>query len=197
MTKPDRKPRSNTADQILDLAEMLIQTRGYSAFSYQDISDALKVTKPSIHYHFPSKTHLGIAVIERYTDRFDEGLAMMLADEFASAMALLDFYTTPFLKFSETVDQVCLSGALAGEIMALPAEMRARVEAFFEKHQTWLTAILERSAARGEFKLVVPAKQMARLVFGALQGALLVKRATGDTSQMKDVIAALKAQLAQ
>jgi hypothetical protein len=33
------------------------------------------------------------------------------------------------------------------------------------------------------------------MVFGALQGALLVQRTTGDASQLKDVIAALKSQL--
>jgi hypothetical protein len=36
---------------------------------------------------------------------------------------------------------------------------------------------------------------MARLVFGALQGALLVQRTTGDSSQVTDVISAPKAEL--
>jgi TetR/AcrR family transcriptional regulator, transcriptional repressor for nem operon len=195
MTRPDRKPRSDTSERILDRAELLIQTRGYSAFSYQDIAEDLAVTKASIHYHFAAKGALGIAVIERYTERFDVALTTMVADETAAAMTLLDFYTTPYLKFSETADQVCLSGALAGEIMALPPEMRQRVEHFFAAHQAWLTTIIERGVARGEFQLIVPPAQMARLAFGALQGALLVKRATGDTSQLKDVIAVLKAQL--
>ena len=48
------KQKSETAEQILDLAETLIQTRGYSAFSYQDIADSLGIRKASIHYHFPS-----------------------------------------------------------------------------------------------------------------------------------------------
>ena len=39
---------SATAEQILDLAETLIQTRSYSAFSYQDISDALGLTKGTL-----------------------------------------------------------------------------------------------------------------------------------------------------
>jgi TetR/AcrR family transcriptional repressor of nem operon len=41
--------RSETAEKILDLAERLIQPRGCSAFSYQDIADALKIRKASIH----------------------------------------------------------------------------------------------------------------------------------------------------
>ncbi len=39
------------------------------------------------------------------------------------------------------------------------------------------------------------AERTARLIFGALQGALLVQRTTGDSAQLKDVITALKSQL--
>ena len=50
---PNAKPLSATAEQILDVAETLIQTRSYSAFSYQDIADALGVSlgkvKTDIH----------------------------------------------------------------------------------------------------------------------------------------------------
>ena len=49
MTTTATRQRSETAEQILDLAETLIQTRGYSAFSYQDIADALGIRKASIH----------------------------------------------------------------------------------------------------------------------------------------------------
>ena len=40
-------------DQILEVATELVQTRGYSAFSYQDLSDRLGITKASLHHHFP------------------------------------------------------------------------------------------------------------------------------------------------
>src|SRR6185295_2042375 len=80
MTTATRQ-RSETAEQILDLAETLIQTRGYSAFSYQDIADSLGIRKASIHYHFPSKTDLGIAVVDRYVARFGGALAAIAADQ--------------------------------------------------------------------------------------------------------------------
>jgi hypothetical protein len=54
----------------------------------------------------------------------------------------------------------------------------------------------ERGVARCEFKLPALASKVARLVFGALQGALLVKRTTGDTSQLRDVVAVMKLRLA-
>lgn len=174
---------------------MLIQTRGYNGFSYQDIADALGVTKTSIHYHFESKTDLGIAVIDRYTNTFSEQLARVAASEQTSSLAMFDHYTTPYLQFAETSNRVCLCGALAGEVLALPEPLRERVEHFFKSHQQWIADILKRGAARGEFELAASPMQMARTIFGALQGGLLVKRATGDLSQLKDVVAAIRLQL--
>jgi TetR/AcrR family transcriptional repressor of nem operon len=195
MTISAPRQRSETAEQILDLAETLIQTRGYSAFSYQDIADSLGIRKASIHYHFPSKTDLGIAVVDRYVERFGAGLVAISEDQSQPSMAMLDFYVEPYVAYAKTPDRVCLSGALAGEILALPPELRSRVDGFFRTHQTWLTGILKRGVARGEFKLPAPASKVARLLFGALQGALLVKRTTGDASQLRDVITVIKLQL--
>jgi TetR/AcrR family transcriptional regulator, transcriptional repressor for nem operon len=196
MTTTAPKQRSETAEQILDLAETLMQTRGYSAFSYQDIADSLGIRKASIHYHFPSKADLGIAVIDRYIARFDAALTTIADDQSQSSMAMLDYYVQPYLQFASTPDRVCLSGALAGEMLALPPAMRQRVDLFFRTHQAWLNKILQRGVTRGEFKLVAPAPKVARFVFGALQGALLVKRTTNDVSQIDDVIAVMKLQLA-
>ena len=190
------KQRSETAGQILDLAETLIQTRGYSAFSYQDIADSLGIRKASIHYHFPSKADLGVAVVDRYMARFDGALTAIANDQSQSSMTMLDVYVQPYLQFASTPDQVCLSGALAGEMMALPPKVRERVDHFFRTHQVWLTKILARGVARGEFTLAAPASKVARFVFGALQGALLVKRTTNDLTQINDVIAVMKLQLA-
>src|SRR5581483_126772 len=97
-SKPTRaKPaRSATAEQILDLAETLIQTRSYGAFSYQDIADALGITKASIHYHFATKAALGSAVVDRYTARIDAALAQMDRDPSLSSLAMLEFYIQPY-----------------------------------------------------------------------------------------------------
>jgi TetR/AcrR family transcriptional regulator, transcriptional repressor for nem operon len=195
MTTTAPKQRSDTAEQILDLAETLIQTRGYSAFSYQDIADSLGIRKASIHYHFASKADLGIAVVDRYVARFGEALVAIAADQSQSSMAMLDFYVEPYAGFAKTPDRICLCGALSGEILALPAELRSRVDGFFRTHQEWLAGILKRGAARGEFTLAAPPAKVARFIFSALQGALLVKRTTGDATQLRDVITVMKAQL--
>src|SRR4029079_1922981 len=72
MAKP--APAADTAQRILDVAERLVQTRGFNGFSYADIAEVLDVTKASLHYHFPSKADLGRRLIERYEQTFLAGL---------------------------------------------------------------------------------------------------------------------------
>jgi len=54
----------HTSQQILDIAQRLVQTRGFNAFSYADIASELKVSKASLHYHFASKANEAEALCE-------------------------------------------------------------------------------------------------------------------------------------
>src|SRR5271167_853168 len=65
----------NTRTRILDVAERLVQVRGFNGFSYADVAAELSLTKASLHYHFPSKAELGEALIARYAERFARALA--------------------------------------------------------------------------------------------------------------------------
>ena len=39
----------HTSQQILDIAQRLVQTRGFNAFSYADIANEMNVSKASMH----------------------------------------------------------------------------------------------------------------------------------------------------
>ncbi|NEP24379.1 TetR/AcrR family transcriptional regulator, partial [Moorena sp. SIO3I6] len=58
--------KQKTAQQILDVAQSMVRNRGYSAFSYADISKEIGIRKASIHYHFPSKDDLVKELVKRY-----------------------------------------------------------------------------------------------------------------------------------
>src|SRR5580698_7590129 len=60
----------DTADKVLDVAERLVQTRGFNGFSYADIAEELRITKASLHYHFATKAELGSQLIARYERNF-------------------------------------------------------------------------------------------------------------------------------
>lgn len=185
---------SDTKERILDTMQDLIQTRGYSAVSYQDIAAELGIRKASIHYHFATKNELGVAVIERYGRVFGDILDAA-RERASSAWQLLDVYIQPFLDFGGTEDKICLCGALAGEFPALPKDMQAVVTEFFEKQQSWLERLLQAGSDQGEFVIAGSFRRQSRLIFSALQGALLIKRSNKNAKQLQDVVAEIKARL--
>jgi len=158
--------------------------------SFQDIASEVGIKKPSIIHHFPTKAELGVVIIRRYRDTFAAQLQEISEDPAKSSWDALESYLSPYRFFASTPDKVCLCGALAGEMPALPETMRVEVKQFMEAHQQWLEEILLRGSGRGEFASVDSPELLSRMIFNSLQGSLLVKRSTEDLSQLEDVIAA-------
>lgn len=196
LPKTNKTAEKDTATKILDLGEMLIQTRGFNGFSYNDIAKELGIKKASIHYHFPSKTDLGRAAIERYLNAMDSAMSQATADAQedpkTTSWSLLEFYFSSYYKFAHTPDKVCLSGALAGDFLALPDDMKKHVTDFFEAHQNWIANVVRRGQVSGEFHKEAQPENFAMFLFNGLQGALLIKRATADMSQLDAVVKSAK-----
>src|SRR5690242_7158071 len=68
-------------NNILDIAENLIQTQGYNAFSFRDIAEAAGIKTSSIHYYFPAKADLGKAVVARHITILHDELMHVLEND--------------------------------------------------------------------------------------------------------------------
>src|SRR5271170_4634381 len=90
-----RVERVDTAAQVLDVAERLVQVRGFNGFSYADVAAELGITKAALHYHFASKSALGAALIDRYGARLSQNLARISSAD-PSAMARLRSYAAVY-----------------------------------------------------------------------------------------------------
>ena len=69
---------NKTAHKVLDVAEELIQKRGFNAFSFKDLQERVGIKTSSIHYYFPTKQELASALIERYSESFKDQLSNCL-----------------------------------------------------------------------------------------------------------------------
>jgi TetR/AcrR family transcriptional repressor of nem operon len=188
---------SDTATRILDAAQQLIQTKGYNAISFVDIANIVGIKKPSIIHHFSSKAVLGAAVVRRYSENFLAQLEAVASDDQKTSLEAFDLYCSPYQQFSSTDDTICLCGALAGEFMALPDDVKKQVSDFFGKHIEWLTMIFERGKNKGELHFSGSADILARIAVNALQGAIIVKRASGQHANIDHTITLLKTTLTQ
>ena len=181
--RPPFVPSTEAARVILDVAEQLAQTRGYNGFSYADIAAKVGVTKASLHYHFPSKAELGRALIARYQAVF--GAALEAIDQRAVEPAeKLRQYVGLYDAVMRN-DRVCLCGMLAAEYATLPAPMQAGLKQFFDMNERWLTTVLRDGRRSGSFLFNESANQRARVLLGALEGAMLLARSYGDSLRFR------------
>jgi TetR/AcrR family transcriptional regulator, transcriptional repressor for nem operon len=173
--------RADTTSRILDVAERLVQLRGFNGFSYADVASELKITKASLHYHFRGKADLGRALIERYSGRFTEALDAIDQRE-RDPMTKLEAYAKIYADvLSER--RMCLCGMLAAGYDTLPAPMQEAVIDFFDVNEAWLTRVLDRGVAEGELVLSGSSAEAAQAIVSGLEGAMLIARPYDDVKR--------------
>src|SRR5262249_39345022 len=162
----------DTRGLILQEAEFLIRTRGYSAFSYADLAERMAITKASVHYHFPTKEDLIVVLVREYILRFVATLAR-IRQQHAGPGGRLRAYAQLFLDGFEK-GMLPLCGALSAERAALPESMRPQVQDFFQIHLDWLGGVLDEGRAAGALRAEVWAEQTALLLLSTLEGGTCV-----------------------
>ncbi|MEA2446021.1 MAG: TetR/AcrR family transcriptional regulator, transcriptional repressor for nem operon [Thermoleophilales bacterium] len=181
MARTGHRGESDTASRILDIAERLVQVRGFNGFSYADIASELGITKASLHYHFPGKAELGEALITRYAARFADALKA-IDGRGDDAPAKLEAYARIYADVLRN-RRMCLCGMLAAEYDTLPDPMRERIIGFFDDNQEWLTGVLEQGETEGAMRVSGSASDAAQSIVSGLEGALLIARPYGDVDR--------------
>ena len=184
---------SPTARRILDVAERLAQKQGFNGFSYADVSEALGITKASLHYHFRTKAQLGLSLIRRYQENFLEALGAIDA-ACPDASEKLRRYARIYADVLRR-DRMCLCGMLAADYATLPKAMRDSVNEFFRANESWLTRVLEEGLSADSLRFEGPAAEQARALLSSLEGAMLVARSFGDVDRFEAVVERLLAGL--
>jgi TetR/AcrR family transcriptional repressor of nem operon len=178
------KRDGRTADRILDVAEHLVQVRGFNAFSYADVSKALGIRKASLHHHFATKTDLGAALVRRYRLAFLDSLRDIESggdDAVERLERYADLYRSVLSK-----QRMCMCGMLAADIATLPAVLRESVAEFFSENEAWLTRILRDGRKRGELRFTGSPASMAAFFVSTLEGAMLLARGSGALARLDE-----------
>jgi TetR/AcrR family transcriptional repressor of nem operon len=179
---------------MLDVAERLVQVRGFNGFSYADVAAELTVTKASLHYYFPGKAELGAALIARYSERFADALAA-IDTHIVDAPAKLDAYASLYADVLRQ-QRMCLCGMLAAEYETLAASIRDAVIAFLDENEAWLERVLEQGRKDGSMRFSGSARETARSIVSGLEGAMLVARPYGQVERFETAASRLLASLA-
>jgi AcrR family transcriptional regulator len=77
-------------DAFLDVAQRLIQTKGYEQMSIQDVLDELETSRGALYHYFDSKQALLDGVVDRFADGAMSAVAPILADPHLPALRKLE-----------------------------------------------------------------------------------------------------------
>jgi len=169
---------TNTKRAILDLAESLLQDKGFNGFSYAHISSELGVKNAAIHYHFPTKEALVCAVVQRYRDRFQLWVNNARVRDL-SPQEKLNWFFDIYANMRADHGKVCLAGSLETEFHSLPDALRQQTEALTGELLAWLGTTLDQGREAGVFQFNGDPADKAALILSSLQGALQLARALG------------------
>jgi TetR/AcrR family transcriptional regulator, transcriptional repressor for nem operon len=172
--------QGETAVKILDAANALLIDRGYSAFSYADIAEAVKIRKASIHHHFPTKAGLVVAVLRRHRARISEGMKA-LDDQIENPLARIKNY---YKYWEECIEgrtlSFCIGALLAAEMPSLPEEVQAEVRLHFSMLTEWFERTLKAGLKARIIHLQGAVATEAQMLIAVLHGAMLSARATNS-----------------
>ena len=185
---------AETRERILHLAKDILLRRSFHSFSYQDLADGIGIRKASIHYHFPSKEDLGVALIERIGAAMQR-FAVELSEKQRPPEERLAAFFRVMRGLLDEGDKICVFGVLGAEFNALPPRMQTAYAQLLESQQKWLARVLERGRERGVFTFAAAPEEEALIVSSTVQGALQIARASRQPERFDAVVAAIEARL--
>lgn len=173
-------PAADTRTALVEAATGFIQVRGFASFSFQDLADQIGIRKASIHYHFPSKSDLGLAVVAAMRDRLSIAWKQMEAVERVDER--LRRWFDQVATMAECGRKICPIGSLQAEFLALPSEVQDSVRGFSREIATTYTRWLVEGRAKGQLRFAGDPTAMAGVLASVLQATLQRHRANPDES---------------
>ena len=146
-----------TRERLLSEAEHLMREKGYSVFSYADLSKIVGITKASIHHHFPTKDILGEqVVIQAFSD------TQRVFEQIEATEASL----------------LPLCCALSAETANLPQAITVQTSLYFDMQIEWLTKVVRAGMESGEFSSHAEPSDIALMIINVCEGSSVVAHAT-------------------
>src|SRR5713226_5148710 len=156
-------------DAFLDVAQRLIQTKGYEGMSVQDLLDGLEASKGAFYHYFDSKQALLEAVIQRFADDALATLAPILGDPHLPAPRKLERVFAGIARFKAEKKElvVAIVEVWNSDGNAIVREKLRRLTA--NLMVPLLARVIRQGVNEGEFNVVSP-DETATVLVALLQG---------------------------
>lgn len=181
-----------TRERLLDEGRLLVQTKSYAGFAFDELAERVGIRKASIYHHFPDKESFGIEVLKLACAELAEFLDHQLD---RPGWQQLSTYIETVGAAIGAGDRVCPGLAMTANWGALPDRVKAGIQALADVHLGGLQAILKRGRADGSIKFQASPPLQAQIIFSSMQGALVLAQTRGDALVYREIMKHVLAQL--
>lgn len=164
----------DTKEQIIQIADSFIRDKGFNAFSFYDISNKVGIKTASIHYHFPSKADLGVAVIDSHIQRLSQ---VIKEYQLMSPSDKLDKFFSIYNKIINE-NRICLVGSLATDFNTLDEKVRLKLKEFSEMFLIWVSEFLEEGKKKNIFDFEGESRTKALMIISNMLAIVQLSRLT-------------------
>lgn len=164
----------NTKEQILKVGLRLLRKQSYNSFSFGDIAAEVGIKKASIHYYFPTKEVLGVALVQYYHELIRSYINQIEPDT-PPRDQLVAF--VEFFKIGLQKKYLCPAGVLSIEFFTLSQEMQDELRLLFNYYLDWLTEVCKQGQQQGDFNFDGDPRDMAFHISSSIEGATAMARA--------------------
>ena len=184
----------DTRTALLDIAEVAARRRGIDGFSFGDLADGVGIRKASVHYHFPTKDLLSVALMKRYRTSMQD-TCHDIDRAHASAGARLAAVIEVYRRALGDGDMLCLCASLTSGYQSLSAATVHEINAFRGMMLDWLREVFNLGSKDGSVAAVVQPALEARAMLALLEGAQLAARSENRLDRFDEATALLSARI--
>ena len=166
-------------DRVLEAAEQMVQERGLSAVSFQQLADAVGLSKPSVFHHFPNKESLAAALVERCQTKYGAEYGEVI-DADLPAPAKLRRIAGIFEQGLRD-NRLCLLNALGQSAPMLADQVQTDLRLSVTQSIDRYARVFEQGRRDGTLRFEGSATDAAASFLALLEGLQVLARAKRDT----------------
>ncbi|GAA4771282.1 TetR/AcrR family transcriptional regulator [Microbacterium gilvum] len=177
-----------TRDAILATGEELIRAKGFTGVGLQEILATCGVPKGSFYHYFPSKEAFGVAVLERYVERYLAAVEALLADGGTAHERIRRLAEAWAGQAGEASAERCLVVKLSAEVSGYSEPLRETLDDGVRRLVALLAVTVAAGHADGSIPERRPAADLAASLYQLWLGAALVDRLRRDGEAFRSAL---------
>ena len=184
-----------TRAKVLEKARPLVNRKGFSNTSTNDVVEATGVKKGNLYFHFPSKENLGLSILEKAQKDFFLFLDYSLLGERPLEKIFNFFDAALEIHTKNKFEGGCLFGNTALEMGDTNTRFSKKVDEVFQHWAAVLTDLLVEARKMGDLKTDISPEALAKHIVATIEGGIMMSKVSKKEEDLRDCLQSLRVLL--